>query len=50
MVGLQAELRFLVSIKNFGQNEKLPLDKFVKQKEPFAKYFVVREIFWNYNV
>ena len=26
-VGVQAVLRFLVSIKNFGQNKKLPGDK-----------------------
>ena len=38
-------LRFLVCLKNFGQYIKFPLDKLVKKKIIFGKYFVVCETF-----
>ena len=39
-VQVWAELRFLVSIKNFGQYKKLPWDnKFMKKKRTFRKIF-----------
>ena len=38
-------LKILLSIKNLGQYEKFPRDKFVKKKEYFAKYFAVCNFF-----
>ena len=38
-------LTFLVCVKNFGQYIKFPLDKLVKKKIIFGKYFVVCETF-----
>ena len=38
-------LRFLVCVKNFGQYIKFPLDKLVKKKIIFGKYFAVCETF-----